>query len=169
MHPAYFLRKENMCIKYLYALDLSLNSTGVCIFSIDGNFIKAETIDTHSLKKTQEKLKMIGDKFNYLIKEYEPQVIVIEKGFTRYNTSTQALFRVHGLANYIFCEYEQIYYASSSIKKAITGKGNSNKKEVRNAILKNNPSLVFKSDDESDAYALALVHFMEIKKGNSNA
>jgi len=153
--------------KYVYALDLSLSSTGVCIFTNDGGFVEAETIDTQSEKETRLKLKIIGEEFVKLQREYTPEVIVIEQGFTLYNQSTQAIFRVHGIVNYIFCNYEQVYYPASTVKKTITGKGNATKDEVREAILKKSPKLKFHSYDESDAYAVGLTYF--IKKGIKNA
>lgn len=151
---------------YVYALDLSLNSTGICIFTNDGCFVKAITIDTHNEKETKLKLKAIGNMFISLIKEYIPSVVVIEQGFTRFNTSTQMVFRVHGLANFIFSEYEQIYYPASDVKKTIGGKGNITKEELRTIILKEYPNITFKSLDESDAFALAKTYF--IRRGNLN-
>ena len=85
--------------KYIYALDLSLNSTGICIFTDDGKFVEILTIDTHSEKETKLKLKQIGSDFIKLINTYPPSKIIIEQGFTRFNASTQAIFRVHGLVN----------------------------------------------------------------------
>jgi len=147
--------------KYVYALDLSLNSTGVCIFTNDGEFVKAVTIDTKSLEESKLKLKMIGEEFIKLMKEYMPKVVVIEQGFTLYNKSTQAIFRVHGIANYIFCAFEQIYYPATTVKKLVGGKGNMTKEEIRDIILEKYPEIKFNSLDESDAFALAIAYFTE--------
>lgn len=144
---------------YIYALDLSLNSTGICIFTNDGDFVESSTIDTHAEKETKLKLKTIGNDFLKLIKVYLPSVVVIEQGFSRFNASTQQLFRVHGLVNYLFSEYEQIYYPSTMVKKSITGKGNASKEEVREAILQLNKGIKFNSYDESDAYGVGLTYF----------
>jgi Holliday junction resolvasome RuvABC endonuclease subunit len=153
--------------KYIYALDLSLNSTGVCIFTNDGIFVKAVTIDTKSLEQSKLKLKMIGEEFIKLMKQYSPGVVVIEQGFTLYNKSTQAIFRVHGIANYIFCESEQIYYPATTVKKLIGGMGNMKKEEIRDIILKKYPAIKFNSLDESDAFALGMAYFIE--HGGSSA
>jgi len=149
--------------KYVYALDLSQNSSGVCIFTNDGEFVKVFTIDTNSEKETKLKLKIIGNKFVETMKEYPPDIVVIEQGFTLYNPSTQAIFRTHGLVNYLFSEQEQIYYPASTVKKIVGGKGNMTKEEIHNAILKKYPKLKFKNYDESDAYSVGLTYF--IKKG----
>jgi Holliday junction resolvasome RuvABC endonuclease subunit len=146
--------------KYVYALDLSQNSSGVCIFTNDGEFVKAFTIDTNGEKETRLKLKMIGNKFIEAMKEYPPDKVIIEQGFTLYNPSTQALFKVQGIVSYIFSDYEQIYYPASTVKKLVGGKGNMTKDEVQNAILKKYPKIKFKNTDESDAFALGLCYFM---------
>ena len=146
---------------YIYALDLSLNSTGICIFTNDGRFVEAMTIDTHREDNTQLKLKKIGDAFLNLIKKYKPNKVIIEQGFTRFHKSTQALFRVHGVANYIFWEYEQIYYPSTTIKKIVGGKGNMGKKQLREVIKMEHPDVSFESYDESDAFATGKTYFIE--------
>lgn len=144
---------------YVYALDLSLNSTGVCIFTNDGKIVEIMTIDTHKEKETKLKLKLIGDDFKKLMKAYPPSVVVIEQGFTRFNASTQAIFRVHGLVNYLFCDYEQIYYPSTTVKKVVGGKGNMSKEELQKSIIEENSRVDFDNYDESDAYAVGLTYF----------
>lgn len=146
---------------YIYALDLSLNSTGVCIFTNDGQFVEAMTIDTNREKNTQMKLKKIGDAFLELMDKYKPNKVIIEQGFTRFNKSTQALFRVHGLANYLFWEYEQIYYPSTTIKKIVGGKGNMGKAQLRDIIKLEHPEVKFTTYDESDAFATGKTYFIE--------
>jgi Holliday junction resolvasome RuvABC endonuclease subunit len=157
--------------KYVYALDLSQNSSGVCIFTNDGQFVKALTIDTNSEKETKLKLKIIGNKFKQIAKEYPPDTIIIEQGFTLYNPSTQAIFRVQGVVSFLFADFEQIYYPASTVKKVVGGKGNMTKEEVHDAILKKYPKLKFNNYDESDAYAVGLTYFLKegIIKGDNNA
>ena len=117
------------------------------------------TIDTHKEKETKLKLKLIGDDFKKLMKVYPPSVVVIEQGFTRFNASTQAIFRVHGLVNYLFCDYEQIYYPSTTVKKVVGGKGNMSKEELQKSIIEENSRVDFDNYDESDAYAVGLTYF----------
>jgi Holliday junction resolvasome RuvABC endonuclease subunit len=153
--------------KYVYALDLSLNSTGVCLFTNDGQFVKALTIDTHSEKETKLKLTIIGNEFLSLMKLYPPDTVIIEQGFSLFNASTQALFKVHGLVSYLFAEYEQIYYPATTVKKVVAGKGNMKKEEVRDIILKKYPMIQFSTLDESDAFSVGETYF--IKKGIKDA
>jgi Holliday junction resolvasome RuvABC endonuclease subunit len=146
---------------YVYALDLSLNSTGVCIFSNDGKFVKAFTIDTKSENETKLKLQIIGNELKKIAKEYAPEILVIEQGFTRYNQSTQMIFRVHGLVNYLFAEYEQTYYPASSVKKIVGGKGNMTKEEIYWVIKEKYPKIKLQNYDESDAFSVGLTFFIK--------
>jgi len=145
--------------KYIIGLDLSLSSTGICVFSNDGKYIECMTIETTPKEQLGKKLKQIADAFLFVEKKYRPDVVVIEKGFTRYNFSTQQLFRVHGIANYIFHKYAQVYIASASIKKIVGGAGNMKKEEIREVVLKMFPKINFKSMDESDAFSICLAYF----------
>lgn len=146
---------------YIYGLDLSLNSTGVAIFTNDGKYITCMTIDTNNLKETKLKLKKIGKELTSISKKYEPSRIIIEQGFTLFNASTQAIFRVHGVVNYIFYKYEQIYMPASSIKKIVGGKGNMSKEEIKNIILDKYPETKFRNYDESDAFSICMAYFIK--------
>lgn len=155
---------------YVYALDLALNSTGICIFTNDGKFVKTFTIDTHAEKETRLKLKLIGEYLQDLEKQYPPSIVVMEQGFSRFNASTQAVFRVHGLVNYLFSDYEQVYYPATTVKKVAGGKGNITKEKLREVILHEHPDLDFKNYDESDAYAAGVTYFLtrDSEKENEN-
>jgi Holliday junction resolvasome RuvABC endonuclease subunit len=144
---------------YVWALDLSLSSTGICIFTNNGQLVKSLTIDTTKEKETKLKLKLIGNTYIDLMKKYTPSVVVIEQGFILHNLSSQATFRTHGITNFLFCEYLQIYYPPATVKKTITGRGNAKKEEVRDCILKAHSEINFGSMDESDAYAVGQTYF----------
>jgi Holliday junction resolvasome RuvABC endonuclease subunit len=153
--------------KYVYALDLSQNSSGVCIFTNDGKFVKSFTIDTNGEKETKLKLRIIGNEFERIMKEYPPDRVIIEQGFTLYNPSTQAIFRVHGLVNYLFSDYEQIYYPASTVKKVVGGKGNMTKEEIYYTIKEKYPKVKLQNYDESDAFSVGETYF--IKQGIRHA
>ncbi len=144
---------------YVYALDLSLNRTGVAIFTNNGNLVECFSIDTTKEKDLRGKLVIIANSYLETIKKYSPSVVVMEQGFTKYNTSTQMIFRCFGLTNYIFAEYEQITIPSSTIKKIITGRGNAKKEEVREYVSKEYPQIETNNLDESDAVATGIAYF----------
>ena len=154
---------------YIYGLDVSLTNTGVAIFTNEGVFVECSSIDTTKEKVLRRKLVIIAKEYIKFIKEYPPSVIVIEQGFSRFNTSTQMIFRCMGVTNYIFSEYEQIMIPSTTIKKVITGRGNAKKDEVRDVIFELYPYIKCNNFDESDAVAVVLTYLQNKKELISNA
>lgn len=148
-------------MEYIIALDLSLSSTGVSIFNQDGRIQKIITIETDSKSETQFRLKKLGKELLKIKKEFSPIKIIIESGFTRFNISTQMLFRCHGVAQYIFSDIEQIYYYPMTIRKIVCGKGNVDKKTLQNFILNKYKNVKFKNMDESDSFGIGLAYFMD--------
>lgn len=158
----YYNRKENnMTNKYFFGLDLSLNSTGIAVFTTDDmQFVETSTIainkSSQNMRETKNKLKYIGEELIKYKKEYKPEFIVMEQGFMRYVNSTAQLMRVAGVTEYIFADIPQYCVPSSTIKKKLTGFGNSEKEKVADAILKIYPKIRFTTTDESDACGLCI-------------
>lgn len=144
---------------YVYALDLSLNSTGVAIFTNNGVLVEYTSIDTTHEKDLRGKLVLIANEYKKFMKVYPVEKIVMEQGFTRYNVSTQMIFRCVGLTNYIFSEYEQISIPATTVKKILTNKGNCGKEDVQKAVLDIYPKLKFSNYDQSDAVAVGIAFF----------
>ena len=149
----------------ILCLDLSLSCTGVAIFDKNQNVIFTDTIPTDSKDEYAYRLKIIADKIDYLATRYPPSVVVIERGFSRYHLSSEALWRVQGVAILMLWEYKQIFYSPSTVKKCLTGRGNSSKDEVKGAVLKIYPNLKIETNDISDAIGLGITYF---RKGDSD-
>jgi Holliday junction resolvasome RuvABC endonuclease subunit len=147
--------------QYIWALDLSLARTGVAIFTNDGNCIHTESIETKTDETTQSRLGRIGESIIKLEKTYPPSDVIIEQGFIRFNKSSQQVFRVHGLINYLLRQYNQIYYPATKVKMIVGGKGNIKKEALRDTILMEYPNMKFGSLDESDAFAIGMTYFLE--------
>lgn len=145
--------------KYIYALDLSLNNTGIAIFTNNGTFVECSSISTTDEKDIRGKFVIIANEYKKFMRAYPVDKVVMEQGFTRYNISTQMIFRCVGLTNYIFSEYEQISIPASTVKKIITGKGNATKEEVKDSVLKIYPKIRFQNLDESDAVSVGIAYF----------
>lgn len=154
------------CIsKYLYGLDLSMANTGIAIFDIDTyKPILITSISTNSKEEYGDRLHTQRGYMKDLIKKYPPYEVAIEKGFTMHNTSTQVIYRVHGVTQELFHEYKQFYYAPTTVKKAITGNGKSNKELVQETILKKYPNIKFDNEDQSDAVGVACCHLIKKHK-----
>ena len=145
--------------KYIYGFDLSMSCTGISIFSNDAKLVLVTSVDTKSEKLHQMKLKLIADKTIELKEKYPPSIIIIERGFYRFMASTETVFKVHGLCQYLFWDVEQIYYPPATVKKCVGGKGNMTKEEIRDVVSTIYPAQEWKTDDESDAVSVALCYF----------
>jgi len=148
---------------YIHAYDLSMESTGFCIFDENMNPVLIDSIPTKKSQSHGKRLKVIATKMAELKTNYPTKTIVIERGFSRFNMATQVIYRVHGCCNLIFHDCEQIYYPPKTVKEAIL-KGDATKKQVQEEIKKRYPDVVFKNDDESDAFAVCLTYFIKSGK-----
>lgn len=147
--------------KYIYALDLSLTSSGYTIADHDFNIIQIGTIRPNQNERIDQRLEYIWIEFHNLMKLYPPSVAVIERTFTKFNTATQQLFRVHGIVNLAFKGIAQLYYSPSTIKKSVTGIGRATKPEVMKKIKEIYPDVQLDNDDESDSLAI-MHHYKKI-------
>jgi len=150
--------------KYIYGFDLSLSNSGVAIFSDDAQLVHLMSIDTKSLKEHKDKLRLIGTEMLELKKKYPPRITIFERGFMRYAASTEAVFKVVGLVQYLFCDVEQIFYSPMTVKKEIVGKGNVKKDEVYRTVSKLYPEIVIENFDQSDAISVVLCYFKKTEK-----
>lgn len=147
--------------EYILALDLSLSNSGASVLNYDGLPEYICSIPTSSKMERGKRLKFIGDELEKIIEKYVITEVAIEQGFSRYNKSTQAIYQTQGVALYVLNEYPVFFYASSSVKKKISNKGNASKKSVQEAVLKRYPDLEFEDFDQSDSVAVGIVHLIE--------
>jgi Holliday junction resolvasome RuvABC endonuclease subunit len=150
--------------EYIYGLDLSMSNTGVAIFDLQGNFVKVCSVATKDKDSHGKRLKVIADFLLELKEIYPAKVVVIERAFSRFNTSTAVIYRVHGVVQYLFYDILQIYYPPKLIKAELLG-GKSTKKQIQDEIIKQYPDIKFDNEDESDAMSVALTYFSRKNKG----
>ncbi len=112
-----------------------------------------------------DKLKIIFEKTNSLILQYQPNILAIEAPFYGKNIQSMLkLGRAQGAAIAACLQHNlPIYeYAPRKIKLAITGKGNASKEEVSKLLqvfLKFN--IDSKYLDSTDALAVAVCHYYQ--------
>ncbi len=139
-----------------------MSNSGICIFNIDTyEPIHITSIKTDDKQTHGERLHTQREFIKELIKKYPPYEVAIEKGFTRFNA-----YRVVGVFNEVLHEYQQFYYAPTTVKKSITGNGQSNKSVVQKAILKKYPNIEFENEDQSDAFSVGIHHLIKNHKMN---
>lgn len=147
--------------RYLYAFDLGMSSPALTIFNIDTHEpVMVTSIQTNDKDTHGKRLGEIREYFLSFINEYTPYEIAIERGFSRFNTSTQVTFRVHGVINEAFKDCKQFYYPPKSVKESIV-MGNSSKEVVRKAIEKRYTDMEFTNEDESDSFAVGVTHLIK--------
>lgn len=147
--------------RYLWGLDLSLTCTGVTIYDLDDKvFVLVDSFNTEDIKTQKNryhnalKLKEKADWLIDLKEKYPPYFIGIERGFSQYNNTTQTIFRVHGVVNYLFHDCPQEYYPPKSVKEALVH-GNATKEDVL-ITINQRYDFVFKNEDESDSFAVVI-------------
>lgn len=152
--------------KFLYGLDISLSCTGVAIYDLEKReFVFIGSFSTAHIKAQKNryhnalKLRELGSWLESLIEQYPPFYVAIEKGFSQFNIATQVLFRAHGVINLIFWDYPQKYYPVLSVKEYVVH-GKATKEDLKNTI-NTKYNYIFKNEDESDAFSVALAALIE--------
>lgn len=149
--------------QYIYGLDLSMSDTGVTIFDGDKP-VFVGSIATNPKKTHGERLKEIYDFLSFLKDKYTPDVVCIERGFNRFNKSSEAVWKTHGIVNLLFYDKEMVYYSPTTVKATLVG-GKASKEELENKILELYPDVKFRNNDESDSFAIVLTHLYKEKGG----
>ncbi len=119
-------------------------------------------IRTSSDMQTPERLLEIYNEIRSLFEKYPPAVIAVEKLFFNRNvTNAMSVSEARGI---IFLAAAQknipvVEYTPNQIKKAITGSGSADKKQMQDMIRRLlNLEEVPESDDAADGLSIALCH-----------
>lgn len=154
----------------LLALDLSLSSTGYAVIQWeDGCATVLEVGHIDNKRKGRMKwshgkrLMNIYEELSFVINSYpDIELVVREKGVSRFNRSTQVLFRVVGVVDLLLEEYglqPSKEITISETKKVITGDGKAEKEAVATAVQQYlTENVTFTNDDESDAVAVGVAY-----------
>lgn len=158
----------------ILSLDLSLNGAGMAVLSLCGD--KVEVLETCLVNNKKVKGLSVGAKLfkihgniERLLDKYEPDLVVREKGFSRFADTTQKLFRVVGVADLALFIHDpdmnMLELSPTTVKKHLTGDGKASKEEVEAAVRKymipEQQLLKFESDDTSDAVAVGIAQLLK--------
>lgn len=150
----------------ILGIDPGLGITGYGLIEADsGRFklLEAGVIRTTSKERLEARLEKIYKGLHGLIKEFRPEVLVIEKLYSHYRHPTTAILMGHcrGVICLLSkqCAVDLVGYSATRIKKAVVGIGHAGKYQVQRMMqeifgLKVPPSPA----DISDALALAVAH-----------
>lgn len=173
----YYTRKVVIGIsekpRFILGIDPSLSGTGYCILDCKNKKKYPKLVETGVVRgrnktwrdeTTQVKLSLIQSKIKEIISKYRPlyKNIFIERGFTRFNNDTQAIFKARGAIEAELVEYNIVEISPREVKKIITGRGDASKEEVKTTLTQmlGVDESVFITDDASDATAVALSGYL---------
>lgn len=160
-----------MSNRYIISFDISLNGTGYCV--LDTIYKNPSIVEVGNLKMKanytlQQKLGIISGRTKELMSRYQPlhEDVYLERSFSRFNKSTQAIYRARGVIEAELLNYNLIEFTPSNVKKIITGDGKASKEEVMKSMCEifDTDENFFETDDESDALAVAYVGYLERQK-----
>ena len=151
----------------IIAIDPGYERMGVAIIEKEKKgketLLFSECFKTSSKISHDERLKLIGQEIEILIKKYEPSVMAIETLFFANNQKTAMhVSEARGVMLYVaaVAGLTVSEFLPAAIKIAVTGYGASDKSQVTAMVSKliqiNTP---IKYDDEYDAIAVGLTYF----------
>lgn len=151
------------------ALDLSMNCTGYAVVDFaDGkvNLIKKGIIKAKAKESHGQRLKRQYDTLKVL-RELYPDAVIVKESLHYGRAKTSAILaKVHGVVDLLFNEETIHEYPAVTIKRIIANDGKAKKQEVMDAVRSvlarhGIMNVEFKTDDESDAVAVALTYLAE--------
>ena len=149
----------------ILGIDPGIAIMGYGVLEVKGNSYKVlenGVITTSAKTKTPERLKILYNNLDDIIKEFKPDEFAIEELFFNKNVKT-AITVGHARGVQVLCAQINnlpIYeYTPLQIKQAITGFGRANKKQMQETVTTLlNLSEIPKPDDAADALAVSLTH-----------
>ncbi|MFT5703162.1 MAG: crossover junction endodeoxyribonuclease RuvC [Rickettsiales bacterium] len=160
----------------ILGIDPALTQTGWGIISSSNNnlsFIACGTIKTDAKQSLDVRLHHIHKSIKEVIDIHQPNEVAIEETFVNKNpVSSLKLGHARGvlMLSAAIAGLKISEYASTSIKKTVVGVGRADKNQVGVMIKYLLPKSTAKTEDESDALAVAICHnnFRLINKLSSN-
>lgn len=157
----------------ILGIDPGYDRIGIAVVN-DKTLIHSECFTTNSKDDFHIRLKDLGQRVNFIINKYEPDVMAIESLFITKNQKTaMKVAEARGVIAYE-ASLKNIpinEYSPPQIKVAITGHGGSDKSQIIKMIplllkIKFDSSKKKMLDDEYDAIAVAITCESHIKSQN---
>lgn len=155
----------------IISIDPGYERMGVAIIektSYKEILVFSECFKTSAKIPHEERLKLIGQEIEILIKKYKPEAMAIETLFFKNNQKTAMhVSEARGVMLYVasVAGVEVKEFSPIAIKVAVTGYGSSEKEQVMamvQKLIKINTDI--KYDDEYDAIAVGLTFFATQKQ-----
>ena len=148
----------------LLGLDPGLRHTGWCVISSindKASWIASGNISPKISLTLSERLKDIHQGLDSIIQEYKPSVAAIEEVFVNMNGQSSLKLGMARGAAITACSINDMpvhEYSPTRVKQSVTGSGRAKKDQVASMVKLLLPGCIIKSEDESDALAVAICH-----------
>ena len=116
-------------------------------------------VQTPAGKEIGQRLIIIHDDLHTLMKQWQPDLVAIEKLFFYRMGNTIAVAQARGVVMLVLAQYSVPYveFTPAQIKQALTGYGNADKLQVQTAVTRElSLEQIPKPDDAADGLAVAL-------------
>ena len=151
-------------------IDPGLNISGYGILErLNGEIevIEAGILRTDERQSMDKRLVELGRELGIVIQQFKPDAMAIEELYSHYKHPRTAIIMGHarGLILYKAAEasIEVVSYASTRIKKALTGNGRASKEQMQKAIQTHmGLNTLPEPPDVADALAVAYCHIQAI-------
>jgi crossover junction endodeoxyribonuclease RuvC len=151
----------------ILGIDPGTARTGYAVLQLQSTPLLVETdvIVTPPDIEMHMRLKMLYRELTDIVKKHTPDVMVVERLFFNTNVKTAiAVGQSRGISLLVAANknVKVIEYTALEAKKAITGYGRADKKDMQEAVRKMlKLECKVKSDDANDAVAIALCYLMK--------
>jgi crossover junction endodeoxyribonuclease RuvC len=150
----------------ILGIDPGFDRMGVCVLDKENgkeSLVYSSCIITSREATFEDRLVVLGDGLEKIIKQFSPDHLAIETLFFTKNQKTAMMVaEVRGVILYISNKHKLTIseYSPPQIKLAIAGHGRASKDEIAYMISKiiDIPGNNKRIDDEADAIAIALTH-----------
>ncbi len=148
----------------LIGIDPGLRFTGWGLIEVDGNrlrHIADGVVATDASQSVPERLRHLHDELHALLERYQPHEAAVEETYVNINgASTLKLGYARGVALLVPARMgiPVAEYAAKSVKAAVVGTGNADKKQVAVMVGRLLPGARMSRADASDALAVAICH-----------
>ena len=144
-------------------IDPGLQKTGYAVLEKNGNkfVILTSGLITTEKESIAQRLTFIYRKLVEIIDRFSPALLAVESGF--YSKNVDSLIKMSEVKGVVILAgslkgLEVFEYSPAIVKKAIVGRGNATKEQVRFMVEQITKEKIQKGFDVSDAVAIALCH-----------
>ncbi len=160
----------------ILAVDVGIQVCGYAVCAVKNahaHLIKQGEIKPARDLTMPQKLDLIVERLEAVVKEFAPEAVVVETLYShhRHPTTLGVLAQVKGVIALFSCRWKIAYreFSSTRARKGFLGRGNANSDQVKK-MAENMTGAAFTSVHTADAYSLAVVFaheegFRRLKEG----